>query len=73
MDTIHLIEELTDKEARLHHKPRHPADVYVTWADISKAERLLGWRPQTSYREGIAGLVRWYQENRAWAKDIATR
>jgi len=32
MDTIHLIEELTGKAAQLHHKPRHPADVYATWA-----------------------------------------
>ena len=70
VDAIHLIEELTGKAAQLHHKPRHPADVYATWADISKAERLLGWRPQASYREGIESLVRWYRENRAWASQI---
>jgi len=70
IDAIHLIEELTGKAAQLHHKPRHPADVYATWADIGKAERLLGWRPQASYREGIESLVRWYRENRAWASQI---
>ena len=70
IDAIHLIEELTGKEAQLHHKPRHPADVYATWADISKAEQLLGWRPQTSYREGIAALVKWYQANQAWASQV---
>ena len=70
IDAIHLIEELTGKAAQLDHKPRHPADVYATWADISKAERLLGWRPQASYREGIAALVKWYQANQAWASHI---
>jgi nucleoside-diphosphate-sugar epimerase len=72
IDAIHLIEDLTGKKAPLDHKPRHPADVYATWADIDKAERLLGWRPQVSYREGIAELVRWYQANREWAKEVET-
>jgi len=72
MDTIREIEALTGRDANLVYEPSHPADVYATWADISKAERLLGWRPQTSYREGIAALVRWYENNRDWAKDIST-
>jgi nucleoside-diphosphate-sugar epimerase len=72
MDTVRLIEELSGEEAKLEYLPRHPADVYATWADISKAEELLGWRPQTSYKAGIAALVEWYVENRDWAKDVAT-
>lgn len=72
LDTIRLIEELSGKQANLQYQPRHPADVLATWADIGKAERLLGWRPRVSYREGIAALVAWYRENRAWAKDIVT-
>jgi len=42
------------------------------WADISKAEWLLDWRPQASYREGIAELVQWYQAHQAWAKEVET-
>jgi UDP-glucuronate 4-epimerase len=72
MDVIHLIERLLDKEALLEHRPRHPADVMATWADIDKAERLLGWRPQVSYTEGIRRAVQWYRENRDWAKDVVT-
>ena len=70
IDTIRLIEELVGKKANLEHRPFHPADVRATWADIQKAERLLGWRPQVTFRQGIMELVRWYQENREWAKDI---
>ena len=70
IDTIRLIEELVGKKANLEHRPFHPADVRATWANIQKAERLLGWRPQVTFRQGIMELVRWYQENREWAKDI---
>lgn len=72
IDTIRLIEELVGKEAKLSHQPFHPADVLATWADISKAEELLDWRPQVTFREGITNLVEWYQSNRSWVKDIPT-
>ena len=72
IDTIRLIEELVGKEAQLSHQPFHPADVRATWADIRKAEKLLGWRPQVSFRQGITALVDWYQANRELAKDIQT-
>ncbi len=72
IDTIRLIEELVGKKAELSHQPFHPADVRATWADIKKAEELLGWRPQVSFREGITELVNWYQTHRSWVKDIPT-
>ena len=72
IDTIRLIEELVGKKAELSHQPFHPADVRATWADIRKAEKCLGWRPQVTFREGITALVEWYQAHREWAKDIQT-
>jgi len=72
MDAIRLVEELVGQKANLKYKPRHPADVLATWADIGKAERLLGWRPETVFEEGVSRLVVWYQENQGWAKDVRT-
>jgi nucleoside-diphosphate-sugar epimerase len=72
MDAIRLVEELVGKKANLEYKPRHPADVLATWADISKADQLLGWRPQASFEAGVSRLVDWYQENGAWASEIVT-
>ena len=72
IDTIRLIEELVGKKAKLLHQPFHPADARATWANIQKAEKLLGWRPQVTFREGITALVEWYQANRDWAKHIQT-
>ena len=71
-DAIRLIEELVEKKADIAYAPRHPADVQATWADIRKADRLLSWRPQLTFRDGVAAMVRWYQANREWAKDVST-
>ena len=69
---IGQIEELTGKKAKIVREPRHPADMTATWANISKAERLLGWRPKIPFKDGVVHLVTWYQQNREWVKDIRT-
>lgn len=72
MEIIRLIEERVGRKANLRYKPRHPADVNASWADITKARTLLGWEPQTTYVEGVARLIEWYRENRDWAKNVDT-
>lgn len=72
IETIRTIEELVGKKAILTHQPVHPADVNATWANIRKAKQLLGWSPETTYRQGVSNLVEWYQEHRDWLKDIVT-
>jgi len=72
IEAIHLIERLTGLSARLEFKPAHSADVTATWADIGKARRLLDWQPQTTFEQGVAQLVAWYQEHRAWARNVQT-
>jgi nucleoside-diphosphate-sugar epimerase len=72
MDAIRLVEEMVGKKAILEFQPRHPADVLATWANIGKAERLLGWRPRAGFDYGVKRLVSWYQANRDWAKDVST-
>jgi nucleoside-diphosphate-sugar epimerase len=69
---ISLAEELTGRKAKIEYRPGHPADVPTTWADISKAGRLLGWKPETDFRTGVGKLVDWYEANRGWAAKIAT-
>jgi len=71
-EMVTLIEELTAEKAQIEYKPWHPADMAATWAEISKARKLLDWSPQTPFREGMRRLVKWYDENRSWAKEINT-
>ena len=72
MDAIRLLKKLTGREVHLEFHPRHPADVLATWADITKAEQLLGWRPKVGFREGVSKLVDWYNNNRDWASQVVT-
>jgi nucleoside-diphosphate-sugar epimerase len=71
MTAIKLVEKALDKPAKLVHEPSRPADVPATWADIGKAQRLLGWRPHTDIEAGTARLVEWYLQNQGWARQIA--
>jgi UDP-glucuronate 4-epimerase len=50
---------------RIERLPDQPGDVPITFADVSKAERLLGYRPQVPIREGIRRFVTWFREDRA--------
>lgn len=40
-------------------KPERVGDVKMTWADTSKAEALLGYRPKVSIEEGLARSIAW--------------
>jgi UDP-glucuronate 4-epimerase len=67
---IRLVEKLTGKQATVEYQDWQPADSPATWADTSKARRLLGWQPRVSIEEGLSHLVQWYRENRRWAVDL---
>ncbi len=71
-ELIHLTEELIGHRARVEYGPPNQADMFRNWADISKAQRLLGWQPQVTLREGMQRLIDWYRAERHWAKDIVT-
>lgn len=58
---IHLIEENMGKKARIKRIPDQPGDVPVTYANISKAKRLLDYDPKVSIEEGIERFVQWYR------------
>ncbi len=51
--TISLIEKFLGKKAQIIQKPFPQCDIPATWADISKAEKILGWKPQVSLEQGI--------------------
>jgi UDP-glucuronate 4-epimerase len=72
MDVVKIIERFLGKSARLEFKESHPADVRETWADITRARRLLEWKPTVYLEEGIARIVEWYEQNRSWARDVDT-
>ena len=67
---IEKLELLIGKQANIENKPFHVADIKETWADITKAKNLLGWKPQTSLDKGLEKSVQWYMDNRDWLKEV---
>lgn len=61
---ISLIEKNLGKKALIKKLPVQPGDVPITYADISKAETLLGYTPKVSIEEGIENFVKWYREEK---------
>lgn len=60
-ELIALLERNLDRRAVVNRQPMQPGDVPQTFADISKARRLLGYRPQTQIEEGIRRFVSWFR------------
>lgn len=67
---IEKLEALLGKKASLTHRPFHKADIRTTWADISKADQLLDWRPMVSLDDGLAQCVDWHRANLPWSAKI---
>ncbi len=57
-----LIEQGLGKKAEVIKKEMQPGDVKITYADISKPKREIGYEPKTSIEEGIKRYIDWYQE-----------
>lgn len=67
---IALIEGYLGRRARIDNLPSNPVDMNDTQADISKADRLFGWRPQVTPEQGFKFTVEWHETNRDWLIDI---
>lgn len=67
---IETISREVGREPIIRREPPHPADVATTWADITRAETQLGWRPTVTLEEGIRRTVAWYMENREWVRKL---
>lgn len=63
-DISSMIEVGVGRSDIVQHRERHPADPMITWADIGRAGRLLGWTPTVDIEEGIRRTVGWYMSNR---------
>ena len=58
---IELIAAALGVEPRVEQLPAQPGDVSRTYADISKAKRILGYDPRINIEDGIVDFVEWYK------------
>lgn len=61
-EMVETIENELGKKAILNKQPMQPGDVEKTYADITKAKTMLGYNPQTDFKDGIKKFVEWYKK-----------
>ena len=61
-DLIHGLAAELDVEPAIEYLPAQPGDVPITYADVGKAGRLLGYSPKVPIREGLRRFVAWYRQ-----------
>jgi len=62
LNLVALIEESLGTKAKLRFMHQQPGDPLLTWADVSKASAILGYRPEVPIENGIAHYVQWFKE-----------
>lgn len=61
-EMVTTLEKVIGKKAKLKVLPMQPGDVTRTYADITKAQKILGYHPTTTFEEGIKQFIQWYRE-----------
>lgn len=62
-EIIHMINEFVGKKVKPIYTDPRPGDVKHSLADISLAERLIGYKPKVSFQEGLRLAIDWYRDN----------
>jgi UDP-N-acetylglucosamine 4-epimerase len=60
---VKYLADITGNDAKVTYGPERPGDVRHSFADISKAQNLLGYNPDVLFQEGLEYTVKWYREN----------
>jgi UDP-glucuronate 4-epimerase len=61
-DLVEELENALNKKAIKKFMPTQPGDVERTYADVSKAERELGYKPSTTIEKGLTDFVTWLRQ-----------
>src|SRR6266478_6203378 len=67
-DLILAIESAVGKKAKINRLAEQPGDMPRTYADISKARKLLGYSPTTKLSEGLPNFIDWFLHNQRMAR-----
>ncbi|MCT8337790.1 SDR family oxidoreductase [Methanoculleus sp. Afa-1] len=63
-DLIAHLREITGSASEIVYSDKQKGDAEHTLADTSLAEKLVGYRPEVSIREGLGRFVAWYRQHR---------
>ena len=71
-EIITMLEGMIGRKTEIEFRPRHPADMMTSWANVDKAGALLGWEPKVHLLDGVERMVAWYKQERDWAQHVDT-
>jgi UDP-glucuronate 4-epimerase len=60
LELISILESHLGKKAHISFQPTPPGDLPITYADVTKSQKILGFEPRTSLREGLKKFTDWY-------------
>ena len=63
-EMINVIGNVVGVEPKIKQLPMQPGDVERTYADVSKAKKIIGYEPKVTFEEGIKNFVEWYKQNK---------
>lgn len=66
--TFQALKKITGYTGQAVHGPERAGDIKHSLADISQAQKLLGYQPQVSFEEGLRRTVEWYREQKETIK-----
>ena len=61
-EMVNTIYTVLNKEKNINFLPMQPGDVNITYADISKAKKLINYEPKTTFKKGIEKFADWYNK-----------
>ncbi len=67
-DLVRMLAGELAVEPMIEYLPEQPGDVPITYAEVSKAARLLGYSPKVPIAQGLQRFVAWYRGGQAWAE-----
>jgi UDP-glucose 4-epimerase len=65
VDMATILLEEAGTQVPLEFAPKRPGEAQESFVAIEKAERLLGWKPRVTLREGLAQSFRWAADRQA--------
>jgi UDP-glucuronate 4-epimerase len=69
LQMVATLEQSFGLRALLRHQPEQPGDVRTTYANIDKAQRMLGYEPASSLAFGMSQFAEWFRAHSALQKD----
>ena len=59
LEFVRTLEKLLNREAKIVDTPTPSSEPLITYADVSKAARLLGYKPKVNVAEGLSHFIEW--------------